>query len=248
MFRTSKEAWHIADMALKEAQMEHPKDGGLWGIYDSGVEVFNRIFARELLRVGCPSFEELVQRLRQTAASHRPVIGLELAGQGKMFAQLGVGGVTCCLAYPRFLTEQTETGLCRKGALPGIAYVPGDLSAPETWEGIANRFRRGAMPCPNLALLSPGTRGLSYLPEEPGFFRWLTERVIELVDANQFVFLGETASDVGEIERHLREIRLHHSVETTYTPHFRPRPPRVTTFAVIKLQSALPRISSRPLE
>lgn len=247
MFRSPEVAKHIAELAHTESQMGHPKDGNLWGIYDSGVELFNRIFTKELQRVGCLSFEDLVLRLRQ-AHPHRPVTGLELAGQGKMFAELNVGGVACCLAHPRFLTEQTETGPRRKGASPGIAYVPGDLAASETWEGIANRFRREAMPHPSLALFSPGARGLLYLPEESKFFRWLTERVLELVDSSQFVFFGETSCEVEEIERQLREIELAHKVETTYNPHFRPWPPRITTFAVIKPPSAMTHVSSATLE
>ncbi|GEM_PF-4711014 len=183
----------IANIARRESQIEGPDDSSQWIAYDSGLKRMDFGFKYVLNALGFSSLQGIRDALIQP--DRRPT-GLELAGQGKTFIELGIGGVACCLAIPRFLVQPAddETRLRRKKLGEDeatIALIAGDLGRPSTFEEIRDRFNQEAIEKPSLILLTPAG-GLGYLPKQQQFIARIIKPAIELCDRDNFAFIGET--------------------------------------------------------
>ena len=192
----------IADIARRESQIEDPDDSNQWIAYDSGLKRMDFGFKYVLNALGFSSLQGVRDTLTQP--DHRPT-GLELAGQGKTFTELGIGGVACCLAIPNFLVQPAddETRLRRKKLAKDeatVALVAGDLGQPSTFEEIRTCFRQEEIEKPSLILLTPAG-GIGYLPEQQEFIDRIVKPAIELCDPDHFAFIGETPKGT---ELHLR--------------------------------------------
>lgn len=194
--------------------MTEDKSPRPWGVYDSGSERLSEVFGAEINALGFASLGQVADHL-QGVNPHRPVTGLELAGQGRAFDELGIEGVACCLAFPNFLAEETESGLVRRETQHRIALVPGDVAVPSTWSHIKERIQCEQLAQPNLILHTPGTLGLFHIPDGPTFFSELVECVIGLADPDEFVFLGEVSDGLESLRACLGQIEKEHNVKTT---------------------------------
>lgn len=207
----------IADIARLESQMEGPRDSGLWIAYDSGLKRMDFGFKHVLNALGFSSLQGVRDALVQP--NRRPT-GLELAGQGKTFVELGVDGVACCLAVPGFLVQPTDDGtrLQRKkseGHEETVVLVAGDLAQQSTFAEIQDRFQQEAIERPNLLLLAPAG-GLGYLPEEQAFIDRIIQPAMELCDHDRFAFFGEASGGTELfLEAFLETFRADTEVQTT---------------------------------
>ncbi len=146
----------IARVADLEADMFGPECSNPWFTYDSGLTRSNFGFKNVMGKLGFGSIEEIVNRQR---ASGNPVIGLDLAGQGKVFPELEVAGMACCLAIPDYLIDpdRDKSRPFRKKSESGqsdVAMMAGDLNLPATFDRIKDRLQIEKIPSPNLIFLS----------------------------------------------------------------------------------------------
>lgn len=167
--------------AQLEAVMESPNDDRIYSAYDSGEKELERCFQDVISESKVPfkSIRVFAERFRQQFNT-KPS-GLELAGQGKIFVELGINGAACMLAIPKFLTNERGTK---------IALIAGDLAKPATLAKIENRFKSGSIARPAL-ILYPPAGGLSYLPQDMSFYGSLTDWMVSFADVRSFLILGE---------------------------------------------------------
>lgn len=170
----------VADKAQRESRMYGPEDTSAWIAYDSGLKRMDFGFRNVLNSLGFPSLRDIRDTLIQP---NRQLTGLELAGQGKTFIELGIDGVACCLAIPSFLAQPAEDEAT-------VALVAGDLGQPSTFEEIRAHFQQEEIGKPNLILLA-SVGGLGYLPEQQQFIDRIIKPAIELCDQDCFAFIGE---------------------------------------------------------
>lgn len=207
----------VADKAQRESRMYGPEDTSAWIAYDSGLKRMDFGFRNVLKSFGFPSLRDIRDTLIQP---NRQLTGLELAGQGKTFTELGIGGVACCLAIPSFLAQPAddETRLRRKKLAEGeatVALVAGDLGQPSTFEEIRAHFQQEEIGKPNLILLAPAG-GLGYLPEQQQFIDRIIKPAIELCDQDCYAFLGETPAGTEHYLRtFLETLRADTGAQTT---------------------------------
>lgn len=207
----------IADIARRESQIEGPDDFSQWIAYDSGLKRMDFGFKYVLNALGFFSLQGVRDVLTQT---DRQPTGLELAGQGKTFIELGIDGVACCLAIPSFLAQPAddETRLRRKKLREDettVALVAGDLGQPSTFEGIRTRFRQEKIEKPNIILLTPAG-GLGYLPEQQEFIDRIIKPAIGLCDSDHFAFIGEAPEGTKpHLRNFLETLRADTGAQTT---------------------------------
>lgn len=150
---------------------------------------------------------------------NRPPTGLELAGQGKVFQELDLEGVACCLAFPKFLigTKDGQALPTRKRSdehRTKVALVSGDLAISSTFKEIQSRFEAEKIPKPNLLLLTPAG-GTNCLPHGEGFIDNILAPALAICDQESFVFLGDAPDESEQfLERFLDAIRTDYGAQT----------------------------------
>ena len=195
----------VADKALREAQMYGPEDSSAWIVYDSGLTRTD---------FGFRNVRDSLTR------ANRPPTGLEMAGQGKVFQELDLEGVACCLAFPKFLIE-TENSRdlpirTRSGERQAkVALVSGDLAQATTFTEIQFRFKTEAILKPNILLLTPAG-GTNCLPQGQKFIDNTLSPAMAICDQESFVFLGD-APDGSEsvLKTFLNAIEANTGAQTT---------------------------------
>ena len=183
----------VADKAKHESQMYGPEDSSAWIAYDSGLPRIDFGFRHVLKDLGFSSLRGVCDSFAQP--DQKPT-GLELAGQGKVFSELNMDGVACCLAFPKYLVDAAKDSSLPLRKKPEqistkVALVAGDLAQPATFRAIQARLNLEVIAKPNLILLTPAG-GLDYLPGPPEFFAKIVKPAIGLCDEQCFAFLGET--------------------------------------------------------
>ncbi|MEK7111553.1 MAG: hypothetical protein AAB856_03095 [Patescibacteria group bacterium] len=182
----------VADKAKDKSQMYGPEDSRAWIAYDSGLTRTNFGFRNVIKALGFPSLQDIRDSLSQP---NRSSTGLELAGQGRIFQELDLEGVACCLAFPKYLIEpqDSQTLPIRKksnGHQTKVALVSGDLAIASTFRQILSRFEAEKIPRPNLLLLTPAG-GTNCLPREQAFIDKIIAPALALCDPESFIFLGD---------------------------------------------------------
>lgn len=182
----------VASKAKDELQMYGPDDNKAWIAYDSGLSRINFGFRNVLKTLKFASLQNVRDSLDQP---NRPPTGLELAGQGKVFQELDLEGVACCLAFPKYLIEPQDgqTLPIRKRSSDHqtkVALVPGDLAISSTFREIRSRFEVEEISRPNLLLLTPAG-GTNYLPHGEEFIETILTPALTLCDQTGFAFLGD---------------------------------------------------------
>ncbi len=184
----TEEANYLLPEAELEAAMESPNDDRLYKAYDSGEKEFERSFENVIAESGAPfrSIRGFAERFRQQFKTNPS--GLELAGQGKIFAELKIDGAACMLAIPKFLVNERGTK---------IALISGNLANISTLIKIENRFRSESIAKPAL-ILYPPAGGISYLPQGMDFYRPLINWMVSFADARSFLILGEYPKNISD--------------------------------------------------
>lgn len=206
----------VADKALDESWMYGPEDTKAWIAYDSGLGRINFSFRNVLKPMGFPSLQDVRDSFSH---SNRPPTGLEMAGQGKVFQELDLEGVACCLAFPKFLIEPGDGQALpirkkSEGYQAKVALVSGDLANASTFREIQSRFEAEEIPRPNLLLLTPAG-GTNCLPHGGEFIDKILAPALDVCDQESFVFLGD-APDGCEppLEDFLDTVRTDYGAQT----------------------------------
>ena len=182
----------VADKAKDESQMYGPEDAKAWIAYDSEMTRIDFGFRNVLNRLRLYSLANVRDSLTRP---NRPPTGLEMAGQGKIFQELDLDGVACCLAFPKFLIEtKGDQALPMRKMTNGIqskvALVSGDLAQSSTFTEIQSRFETEAILKPNILLLTPAG-GTNCLPRGEEFIETILAPSLAICDQKAFVFLGD---------------------------------------------------------
>lgn len=182
------DSW-IKETAQEEAAMMSAWDDRIWRAYDSGKAELDLGFYRVMKLLGLDSLEGTLTVLQ--ASAQRQPIGLELAGQGKVFAELGITGVAVCLALPEFLVDPSgDDRNPRRRDCSSVALIDGDIGREDTWAKIGKRIHADRLEKPNLVLLTPAG-GKNRLPEGQEFVERVVRPVLNIADKETVVFLGE---------------------------------------------------------
>lgn len=180
----------VMNRAMREAQMTSASDDRLWRSYDSGTAELDRSFGPALRAIGLASLAQAKEWVEHK--SGRQATGLEIAGQGKAFVELGMAGIANCLAVGEFLGDypQTTKFSRRRSSRPPVTFVPGDIAERETWDDIQMAIQEELADPPNLILFTPAG-GTSSMPENAEFYETILVRSLELADSGPVVMVGE---------------------------------------------------------
>lgn len=186
----------VMNRAMLEAQMTSASDDRLWRSYDSGMAELDRSFGPALRAIGLTSLAQAKEWIERK--SGRQATGLEIAGQGKAFAELGMAGIANCLAVGTFLSDypQTTEFPRRRFSRPPVTFVPGDIAEPETWAAIHTVAQHQLTNPPDLILFTPAG-GMSSMPETPQFYESVLVRSLSLADPGPIVMVGETTPQLS---------------------------------------------------
>lgn len=208
----------VADKAKDESQMYGPEDSRAWIAYDSGLTRTNFGFRNVIKALGFPSLQDIRDSLTQP---NRPSTGLELAGQGRIFQELDLDGVACCLAFPKFLIETKGDQILpmRKmanGIQSKVALVSGDLAQSSTFTEIQSRFETEAILKPNILLLTPAG-GTNCLPHGQKFIETILAPALAICNQESFVFLGDTPDRSEQfLGNFLDAVRIDYEAQTAF--------------------------------
>lgn len=206
----------VADKAQDESQMYGPEDTKVWIAYDSGLTRTNFGFRNVIKPLGFYSLQHICDTL---ARPDRKPTGLELAGQGKVFQELDLEGIACCLAFPKYLIEAQDgqTLPIRKRSSDHqtkVALVSGDLAISSTFKEIRSRFEAEEIPKPNLLLLTPAG-GTNCLPNGEEFIETILAPALAICNQEAFVFLGDAPDESEQyLESFLDAIRTDYGAQT----------------------------------
>lgn len=194
----TEEANYLLPEAELEAVMESPNDDRLYPSYDSGEKRLQQCFENVISESRAPfkSIGGFAERFRQQFKT-KPS-GLELAGQGKIFAELEIDGAACMLAIPKFLVDKNSFPPAPRRAKTEqkIALISGNLANVSTLAKIENRFGSESIAKPAL-ILYPPAGGLFYLPQDMNFYRPLIDWMVSFADARSFLILGEYPKNIS---------------------------------------------------
>jgi hypothetical protein len=207
----------VADKAQDESRMYGPEDIKAWIAYDSGLNRIDFGFRHMIKALGFLSLQNIRDSLAQSTT--HPPTGLELAGQGRVFQELNLDGVACCLAFPEYLIETKSDQVLpirkRVSELQSkVALVSGDLAQPSTFAQIQSRFDATPIAKPNLLLLTPAG-GTNCLPEGQAFIDKIIAPALAIGDQETFVFLGDAPDGDGPLlNTFLESLRIGNEVKT----------------------------------
>ncbi len=182
---TVGELTHIEQTAqsLKEVHLN------AWIAYDSGLKTLDRTF--EIVMGGPELPYGNLSEYVDWYQAHFGCLptGLEMAGQGRTFVDLGIQGIAVCLGAPPFLRD--EGNLIRAGSQGTVTFVEGDITQPATLVAIEEARQQREMPLPSLVLFDPAG-GFRTMPESASFYCGLIADTIGQLAAPQgLLFLGE---------------------------------------------------------
>lgn len=187
-----------------------PDDKRGWQVYDSGLIIMERRFADVLAEVGRNKqipFDSVrgYKQWFQHIFGHLPY-GLELAGQGKTFVDLGIDGVANCLKFPAYMRREEEgNGTFRAGTSNRIALLDGDLRSPETLDRITETLRSCGERPGIILLYSVG--GIFSLPQSSQFYIDLISKFVDIADPECFLLLMEYfVSDYDLLHSFLKDL------------------------------------------
>ena len=175
---------YLQRTAHQEASMRSPDDDRVWIAYDSGLARLEQSYQPILEILGFKSIKSLHARLIE---SGQTPIGLELAGQGKVFGELGMKGVAVSLAIPNFLTGSSEdSDFSVREDYPDVGLIAGDIGASLTWQRIYKYLPKP----PNFVFLTPAG-GIKGLPKGNQFIDKIIKPVLNYSQTTKFIFLGD---------------------------------------------------------
>lgn len=179
----------IEKTAQEEAAMTSARDDRIWRAYDSGKAELDLGFHRVMRLLGLDSLGDTLTVLQ--ASAQRQPTGLELAGQGKVFVDLGIAGVAVCLGLPEFLVDPSSNEHNpRRRDCSSVVLIAGDIIQKDTWDKIGQRIHSDGLEKPNLILLTPAG-GKNRLPEGQEFVERVVQPALGIADTQAAVFLGE---------------------------------------------------------
>lgn len=210
------------DIADQEAKMEGPYDDRIWISYDAGLRQIEKdfnplIFSKEELPFR--SISEYVGWYREKFSE--PPVGLEIAGQGKTFSDLGIDGVASFLAVPRYLVDKSGTsGLLKRDNTSGkIVYVEGDISDKGIWEKLKQCFEREKLSRPSIILYTPAG-GISYIPDKLDFYKRMIGKITEFANPRSFMLLGEYPKKLtNSFPYYLNSLSTNKKYQVNQIPH-----------------------------
>lgn len=194
----------LDQLRARDTVKSGPDDGRGWGKYDSGLEEMERHFKDTLKELGekvqlpFTSIREYVRRFRQLFGE-QPA-GLELAGQGKTFADLGINGAAIALGFPQYLIKTGSDRMRRAGTENDISFWERDIADIEKVRQIGRETRAA------IIILRP-VGGLYSIPQRSEFYMSLIDCLIETADPRSFLFLSQYfVSDADPLIHHLQEL------------------------------------------